>query len=241
MTQHVFVAGHGRMKPSGRDITIPEGVTLFWAVVPGYNSTGGLSKAFISGQTDQWAETKTAGQTYKEHYLCPDDAMIMSTKGEALLKRVKKNDCYLLQPKFDFAVSLSAIIVYLKSKVQAPMHIYWTCCRSPINDLSKGAVYFDKGQITKTGRSTIIKPKEDFKVGGVIKTNKDGDVAISLKSVGKDKQINRKTEILDGLTCINNIDGAVTLKSSSDGGLGLAKTWPAKTVMDGDAGDLATS
>ncbi len=242
MPNHVFIAGHGRMKPAGRDITIPGGVTLHWAVAPGYNSTGGLSRALISGEVAQWSETKTAGETYKEHYLCPDDALIMSTKGGALAKRANKGKCYLLQPRFDFATSLSSILVYLKSQISGPLDVYWTCCRSPINDTSPGAYFFEKGQITPKAKSgsKIINPKEDFKVGDVIKTTKSGDVAISRKSIGEDKQVSRKTETLDGVTCINCVDGAVTLKRGSDAGLELAATWPAKTVMTGDAGDLAT-
>lgn len=242
MPNHVFIAGHGRMKPAGRGITIPGGVTLYWAVAPGYNSTGGLSRALISGTAAQWSETKNAGESYKEHYLCPDDAMIMSTKGEALAKRVNRGECHLLQPKFDFATSLSSILVYLKSQISGPLEVYWTCCRSPINDASIGAYFFEKGQITPKAKSgsKIINPKEDPKVGGVIKTTKAGEVAISRKSIGSDKQVSRKTETLDGVTCINCVDGAVTLKRGSDGGLGLAATWPAKTVMSGDAGLLMT-
>jgi hypothetical protein len=238
MTKNVFIAGHGRMKPSGRDLTVPSGVTLHWAVAAGYNNTGGVSRALLKGDFTTWAETKTAGEIYKEHYLVPDSNMIMQTKGQAIFDRKNKTDDYLLQPRLDFVTTLSALIGYLTTKLGTPLNIYWTCCRSPINELSKGNVFLQgNGTVVKPkNQAEIVKhPKNDAVAGDIIKTTKAGTGAVSRGSSV------RKTETLDGIACINAIDGAVVLVKATDKAVKLAATWQDKTVMgsEGNALDLA--
>ncbi|MFT8244141.1 hypothetical protein [Roseomonas sp. BN140053] len=222
MTTNVFVAGHGRMRLKGEERDIPAGVTLSWAVAPGYNSQLGVSTALIKGEAAQWAETKTTGEKYREHYLCPDSSVIMSMKGEAMMGRADKAGCYLLQPRSDFATSLTSLIAFLQQEFGGSFHLYWTCCRTPINQPSLGAFTYSKAtrQITptnKTGRSAVS-PKND-------------------PQVGKDKVI--KVQTIDGVTCINNVRGAVTLLRGNAAGLKLTQTWPDNTVLKGDAGDVA--
>lgn len=230
---NVFIAGHGRMKPSGRDLPVPNGVTLHWAVEAGYNSTGGLSRGLLKGGFNTWAETKTTGDTYKEHYLCPDSQMIMQTKGAAIFDRPNKAEDWILQPKLDFVTSLTTLIHYLITKLGTPLNIYWTCCRSPINELSKGNIFLQGDQIVKKpkiGGETVIHPKSDDKSGALLRTAKNGNV--QLRSSGK-------IETLEGNACINQIDGAVVLLKASDKAVKLAASWPEKTKM-GQEGNALT-
>jgi hypothetical protein len=206
MTNYVFVAGHGRVVPTGDPLKVPQGVTLNWAVKERFNSTKGLSTALLRKDFDLWEETKSAGQPYREHYLCPDISFIMSEKGKAfnLGQWNPSSNYWLLQPKSSFATSLSAILKYLQTKLPGSLEVYWTCCRSPINERSQGKVEFERGKYLNSS----------------IAEERPGNIA---KAPTADAKI---TEVMDGNVCITGIEGAVTLKNKTDGGLALDATWP---------------
>ena len=144
----VFIAGHGRMSSSGA-VAVPTGVTVTWAVPPRYNGSGGLSRALLSKAYEGWAGTTGAGSPYYEHFLCPDLAGIMVTKGEALASADWDGaSTYLLQPRLKFTVTLTSIITYLKKKLGTPLEIYWTCCRSPVGLPSYRIRLYSEGRVT---------------------------------------------------------------------------------------------
>ncbi len=233
MTGHVFIAGHGRMKPNGRDITIPADVTLYWAVNERYNSTGTISYAALDGSFNQWSETKTAGEKYKEHYLCPDDPIVMCAKGQRFINGNHGPEYWLLQPRLDFITSLSAILTFLRRRIDGPLHVYWTCCRSPINEQSQGSVYLRNGSLIPPSKpgGVAAAPKADPKGGDIVKVRKTGDLVVLRKSLNEAQIPSFNVESLDGNSCIADIGGAVTFKNSGSQGLALPGTWPGKTVM----------
>lgn len=140
----IFIAGHGRVEPNNNTIqVVPHGVTLHWSVPIFHNSTVGLSRAILSREYSTWQETKHAGEPYLEHYLCPDLSMVMAMKGEAFSSGDWFGSrSYLLQPRLKFTTRLSSILIFLKQKIQEPIDVYWTCCRSPIGKLSRGSVEY---------------------------------------------------------------------------------------------------
>jgi hypothetical protein len=212
----VFIAGHGRMSLSG-PITVPAGVTLHWAVPPRYNGSGGLSRALLSKAYQTWAGSNAAGSPYYEHFLCPDLAGIMVTKGEALKAGDwDNNNTYLLQPRLNFTVTLSSIILHLKRKFGTPLEIYWTCCRSPVAQPSYRIRFYDHGRVTdQTAEGNVVADP--------------GTIFGAITKPGK-KPLNR-VEAFDFPTgktavCITNIDGGVTMLGKSDPAVSVQLSWP---------------
>jgi hypothetical protein len=212
----VFIAGHGRMSLSGA-MAVPAGVTLHWAVPPRYNGSGGLSRAFLSKTYETWAGSNAEGSPYYEHFLCPDLAGIMVTKGEALQAADWPNDStYLLQPRLKFTVKLSSIISFLKRKLGTPLDIYWTCCRSPVSQPSYRIRFYEQGRVTDEPAegNIVADPGEIF--GPVTKPGK--------------KPVNRREafEFPTGKTavCITDIAGGVTMLPKSDPAVSVQLSWP---------------
>jgi len=185
-------------------MTVPQYVTVHWAVGEAYNSSTGLSTALLRGDTDQWAETKAAGQSYKEHYLCPDASYVMSAKGEALRQGQwnPPQDHWLLQPKLAFASSLTGILAYLQAMMPGQLDVFWTCCRSPINQQAQGKVEFVRGPV--------------LQLNSILQTDRLGNAA-------NDPFTDPK---IRGVKTINGVNGAVTLKNKMDGALNQDRTWP---------------
>jgi hypothetical protein len=133
--------------------TVPERISVGWAVPAGFASSGTVSRNMIAGRNALLSEVANAGERYNEHWLVPDGAEVMCRKARDLcnaLKGMKGNlgydstlnlpskNYWLLQPKGKNAVTLSAILAYLLVKIPGPEHIdvMWTCCRSPIGGVS---------------------------------------------------------------------------------------------------------
>lgn len=212
----VFIAGHGRMSLSGA-MAVPAGVTLHWAVPPRYNGSGGLSRALLSKTYQTWAGSNAAGSPYYEHFLCPDLAAIMVTKGEALQAGDwDRNNTYLLQPRLQFTVKLSSIIPYLKRKFGTPLDICWTCCRSPVAQPSYRIRFYDQGRVTD-------EPAEGKLV------DDPGAIFGPITKPGK-RPLNRR-EAFDFPTgktavCITDIEGGVTMLCKSDPATAVQLSWP---------------
>jgi hypothetical protein len=220
--KRVFIAGHGRMQPGGvgqNMRVVPAGVTIYWAVPKKYNGTVGLSTAFLSGRYATWTETATAGAPYMEHYLCPDLAIIMATKGEALKEGpwTPTSDHYLLQPRKKFTVSLSSILLYLKRKLAGELSVYWTCCRSPVGQPTYRTRQFANGVITDVNGSgnEVQDPGELF--SKTMFRSKDGRTW---------KQGDFRAMFVKSPVCFTDVDGGVTMLRLDDSSIDKQSAWP---------------
>ena len=230
----VFVAGHGRMRRSG-GLAVPAGVTLFWAVPPRYNGSVGLSTALLSGAYDTWAGRTSEGEPFYEHFLCPDLAIIMAKKGEALRQGPWQPaaDHYLLQPRLKHSVTLSSIILFLKRKVSGPLEIYWSCCRSPIGEPSYRTRLYEGGTT-----------KDVEGEGRIIEDPGEGLFAPKISGKGVDVLLGGRdfrNKYTDSPVVVNAIDGGVTLRSKADGNIGLQGSWPGVKEATDKPGDKTRS
>jgi len=142
-------------------IAVPTNVTLNWAIPASHNGSGGVSKAYLNGTLTTWSETKSAPSNYKEHFLCPDIAFIMATKGGAFTggSWSPGGNYYLLQPKGKYAVTLSNIITYLQGRFTgSSLVINWTCCRSPVGAQSQGKLEYTSRGGVSTKTYTSVRP-----------------------------------------------------------------------------------
>jgi hypothetical protein len=161
----VFIAGHGRMQTDSWKI-LPPSVTMKWAVPARYNGSGTLSTALLTGVLDEWAEVKSNRAVYAEHWLCPDPSYVMSSKGRFFIQGnwAPAQHHILLQPRYNFATPLSGILRYLKKVLGGELEVCWTCCRSPIHEVSVGKVEYKGGQVQITlfgqGRKPTAAPDE---------------------------------------------------------------------------------
>ena len=134
-----YLAGHGRMNLGKSSRTVPQGVTIKWAVPAGYQGSIGVTRACLRGAAVTYAETRSAGELYCEHYLCPDSPSSMALRGGAYKDGAasaanrRSKDMVVVQPKNNNVLKLSDLIDCLKAKANGRrLEIIWTVCRSPI-------------------------------------------------------------------------------------------------------------
>jgi hypothetical protein len=225
----VFIAGHGRMMRSGSQ-AVPAGVNLHWAVPPRYNGSGGLSTAYLSGRYAVWAGHTGPGEPYYEHYLCPDLGAIMDRKAAAMVEGnwQPAGDHYLLQPRLKFTVTLSSILLFLKRKVPGPLDVYWTCCRSPINEPSHMVRLFEEG-------ATRDAPAEGNLVADPGKAHSKPLISGQGVDVLLDKRDFLK-KFTDNPVVVNGIEGGVTFKRLNDVGFATQGSWPGVAEDNKDGG-----
>jgi hypothetical protein len=206
----VLIAGHGRMVMGEPDITVPDRISIGWAVPAKCSSNPRVSRNMIAGLNGGLSDVANRGQKYNEHWLVPDGPENMVLKAKDLVNALAGVEGYegtrclpaatywLLQPRANNAVTLSAIIKYLLVKIpgQDQIDVVWTCCRSPIGQPGLWSARVDLATETysvqtKTSAEKIGDPLEmaDFGDG-----SKEGF------------KINRFTAA----------DGAVTLVNASD-------------------------
>ncbi len=142
----VFIAGHGRMVMGDPDITVPDKISVAWAVPAKCSSNPRISRNMIAGRNGGVTDVANSGQKYNEHWLVPDGPENMVLKARDLVNALAGKQGYegtrvlppasywLLQPRANNAVTLSAILKFLLEKIPGREHIdvMWTCCRSPI-------------------------------------------------------------------------------------------------------------
>src|SRR5262249_12790783 len=155
MVNKIFLIGHGIGYTHGAQQSLPTGMTLKFAVPSGWTSTGGISKAYLKGVLNQYAEIITGPTMFSEHYLCGDLPMINSQKLQAFSTGVTNGrhdgSCYIACVRGPSDLALSGIIKFLEGVgLHKPMEIIWTCCRSPINQPSQGKVTFVNDQVIQT-------------------------------------------------------------------------------------------
>jgi hypothetical protein len=145
---------------TGQEVSLPTGVILQFAVEQGWKSTGGVSKAHLRGELKTYAQTITGPARYQQHFLCADVPEINVTKLEAFYSGVQNgaNDktCWIACVRGPSEIALSAIIQRIENiGLSKPYEIVWTCCRSPINELARGTVYYEASKlIPKQNSST---------------------------------------------------------------------------------------
>jgi hypothetical protein len=205
----VFIAGHGRMLAKSKQ-NLPPSVTMKWAVPEKHNGSSSLSTALLTGVLDDWAEEISNGAEYAEHFLCPDPSYVMSSKGKFFVQGnwAPAQRHYLLQPRYNFATPLSAILDYLRQVLGGQLEVCWTCCRSPIHEVAIGKVEYKGGkvEITKYGAGKSPTPAPDEKPTGADAMMVQA--AVKLTGAG------------GGVTLLCATEGAVADKDS---------TWPGPT------------
>lgn len=203
-TAGVFIAGHGRMVLGTPTETMPAGISVGWAVPATYASCPQVSRNMIAGRNGVLSDVANPGDRYNEHWLVPDgpENMILKAKdlrnaldgkpGYEGSRNMKPKTYWLLQPRANNAVKLSAILTYLRTKIPAPTQIdvFWTCCRSPIGQPG-------------LFRSSITAPFDAYTK--VAKTS-TGEVILDPLSSKEGFQVNKH----------NCADGTVTLVRASD-------------------------
>jgi len=200
----VFIAGHGRMVRGAATETVPDKMSMGWAVPAGNASCGLVSRNMIAGRNGVLTDVANAGERYNQHWLVPDGPENMIIKAKDLVNSMggkKKgyegshvlpaSTYWLLQPRANNAVTLSAILAYLRKVIPGTdqIDVMWTCCRSPIG--TRGL-----------WRSEIHSPFEAYTTVGTSSTE---DVS--------DPETNGEGFKLNKHTCA---DGTVTLVQASD-------------------------
>ena len=152
MANTLYLVGHGRMNP-GLPIPIPAGVTIHFAVPRRSNSTGAISGALLRGEPCEISETITGPINHPEHYLCADEFQTNYRKlgwfWAGIQKGVHQNS-WLVTPRGPSDLSLSSVLGRLLNVgLSKPLVIYWTCCRSPINEISDAVYHLDNGKLKK--------------------------------------------------------------------------------------------
>ena len=151
MASKIFVVGHGRQYTSGCEGTVPAGVVLHFAVPREHLSTGTVSKAHLRGDTATYSETITGPAKYPEHYLCADLPDMNLSKLIAFKKGIdlgRHQNSWMLATRGASDVKLSLILSRIKKLgLSEPVEFVWTCCRSPINQPSKGKCLYEKGTL----------------------------------------------------------------------------------------------
>jgi hypothetical protein len=148
----VFIAGHGRMVMGDSTETVPDQVSMGWAVPAQCASTPRVSRNMIAGRNGLLTDVANSGERYNQHWLVPDGAENMILKANDLVhalggkagyegsRNMNAANYWLLQPRGQNAVTLSAILDYLTRKILGNddipgndhIDVMWTCCRSPI-------------------------------------------------------------------------------------------------------------
>lgn len=162
----VFIAGHGRMVMGDPTETVPDRVTIGWAVPAKYASCPQVSRNMIAGRNTLLSETKAAGERYNEHWLVPDGAENMIMKAKDLVTAVAAGGTlagpaasyWLFQPRGKNAVALSGILRHLRNAIPGheAIEVRWTCCRSPIGQ--KGV---DKAKISRPWTQYVLTTETD--------------------------------------------------------------------------------
>jgi hypothetical protein len=196
--------------------TVPANVTIKWGVPEGYQGSIGVTRALMSGAAVAGAETRTAGQPYCEHYLCPDSPSSMLLRGLAFKTGAQTNpgkrtaDVLVVQPKHNYVVKLSEIIQYLQGRAHGqPIEVVWTVCRSPIGKQALGIAKWVKGAITfEAGLRGDPNQKQN---AGEMYMNQAG----------------RNEVGADVLGVINAVDGCITAVDGTQyATMDQATTWP---------------
>jgi hypothetical protein len=124
----VFIAGHGRMVMGDSTETVPDQVSMGWAVPAQCASTPRVSRNMIAGRN---------GLILKANDLVH---ALGGKAGYEGSRNMNAANYWLLQPRGQNAVTLSAILDYLTRKILGNddipgndhIDVMWTCCRSPI-------------------------------------------------------------------------------------------------------------
>jgi len=218
----VFIAGHGRMVMGEPDQTVPGRVTVAWAVPAECSSNPRISRNAIAGMISNLSDVAKTGEKYNEHWLVPDGPENMVLKAKDLVNALAGTDGYkgsrslpastywLLQPRANNAVKLSAILNYLLVKIPGDDHIdvIWTCCRSPIGQPGLWSAEIDLSTETYTVKKKL----------------KGDTVSDPLKP--HDFKDNRSTEGYISHNKHNFAEGTVTLVNGSDTATMLSRaTW----------------
>jgi hypothetical protein len=205
-----YLAGHGRMQLNKPSKTVPQGVTIRWAVAAGYQGTIGVTRACLGGAAVVYSETRIAGEPYCEHYLCPDSPSSMALRGGAYKDSAARTanrrtaDMLVVQPKNNYVVKLSEVIACLQARANGqPLEVIWTVCRSPVGQQALGVAKWGNGAINLTpGQRGAANPKA---APGEVYMNLDGRNAQVINSVGG---------------CITVVDG------TNYGSMDKNVTWP---------------
>jgi hypothetical protein len=137
-------------------------------------------------------------------------------------------DHYLLQPRLKFTVTLSSILLFLKRKVPGPLDVYWTCCRSPINEPSHMIRLFEEG-------TTRDAPAEGNLVADPGKAHSKPLISGKGVDVLLDKRDFLK-KFTDNPVVVNGIDGGVTFKRLNETGFATQGSWPGVAEDNKDGG-----
>lgn len=215
----VFIAGHGRMVLGDQTEAVPARVSMGWAVPANHASRPQVSRNMIAGRNGLLTDVANSGERYNQHWLVPDGAENMILKAKDLVNaldgmagyegtRVLPAGTYwLLQPRGDNAVTLSAILDYLVRIIPGTDHIdvMWTCCRSPIG-------------LKGLWSAGIRRPWEAY----TLSTRTDGDVIGDPMQNGEGFRINRHIEAEGVVTLVQASDKAKMLNRNTWVGLSTA-------------------
>lgn len=150
MANKFFLVGHGVGYTNSGEVNIPANVTVKFAVPAGWRSTGTVSTACMRGEFTEFAEVVSGPTTFPQHFLCPDTPETHLNKliafHQGVSKLPDKRHIWLLCVRGAYEITLTAIISRLEELgLSKPYELIWTCCRSPINEVSPGTLYFKDG------------------------------------------------------------------------------------------------
>jgi len=211
----VYIAGHGRMVMGDPTQKVPERVSIGWAVPAKHSSRPQVSRNMIAGRNKLLSDTAKAGDSYNQHWLVPDGSENMILKAKDLVTACQNGmqartagSCYLLQPRHNNAVTLSAILEYLRKKIPGEnIEVLWTCCRSPIGEPG-------------TWTASIKSPFTQYVLAQSTKTKEAIlDPEVEAADIKKDKEI-------EAALRFDCAEGTVTLMKASDNAMTVWGTWP---------------
>src|SRR5262245_27259035 len=223
----VFIAGHGRMVMGVKDKTVPDRITVKWAVPERFGSSPHVSRNMLVGRNNVFSEIAGPKAKYNEHWLMPDGCDNMTLKAKDMRKAVANmtegwpqlphpaENYWLLQPRGLNAVPLSAILDCLKTAIPGtePIEVRWTCCRSPVGQTGSHKMEIHDPWTTYVPVS-VDKPHLIEEPGG------PGDF-VTIQ--GEDKDVIERFKIEH--TC--TIKGTVTLvQVSKKDEMNNPETWP---------------
>lgn len=206
--------------------TVPQRVSIGWAVPAKHASRPQVSRNMIAGRNGVLTDVANSGERYNQHWLVPDGAENMILKARDLVnaldgkagyegsRNMAPGTYWLLQPRANNAVTLSAILDYLARTIPGNDHIdvMWTCCRSPVG-------------LKGLWSAGIRRPWDAY----VLSTRGDADVIGDPMQGGEGFKLNRHIEA----------DGVVTLVQASNKAEMLNRnTWVGLTTAAAPGGVL---